>query len=56
MAEWMKTSLIDIVKLIGGGTPKTTKSEYWGGNINWLSVKDFNNENRYVYSTEKTIT
>ena len=52
----MKTSLIDIVKLIGGGTPKTTKSEYWGGNINWLSVKDFNNENRYVYSTEKTIT
>ncbi len=29
MAEWMKTSLIDIVKLIGGGTPKTTKSEYW---------------------------
>ena len=27
MAEWMKTSLIDIVKLIGGGTPKTTKSE-----------------------------
>lgn len=56
MAEWLKTSLIDIVKLIGGGTPKTSKAEYWGGNINWLSVKDFNNENRYVYSTEKTIT
>ncbi|QOV21098.1 restriction endonuclease subunit S [Blautia liquoris] len=52
----MKTSLIDIVELIGGGTPKTSKAEYWGGNINWLSVKDFNNENRYVYSTEKTIT
>ena len=56
MAEWLKTSLIDIVELIGGGTPKTSKAEYWGGNINWLSVKDFNNENRYVYSTEKTIT
>ena len=56
MAEWMKTSLIKIVELIGGGTPKTSKSEYWDGNINWLSVKDFNNENRYVYSTEKTIT
>ena len=56
MAEWLKTSLIDIVELIGGGTPKTSKTEYWGGNINWLSVKDFNNENRYVYSTEKTIT
>ena len=56
MAEWLKTSLIDIVELIGGGTPKTSKAEYWGGNINWLSVKDFNDENRYVYSTEKTIT
>ena len=56
MAEWLKTTLIDIVELIGGGTPKTSKAEYWGGNINWLSVKDFNNENRYVYSTEKTIT
>lgn len=56
MDEWLKTALIDIVELIGGGTPKTSKAEYWGGNINWLSVKDFNNENRYVYSTEKTIT
>ena len=56
MAEWLKTALIDLVELTGGGTPKTSKEEYWGGNINWLSVKDFNNENRYVYSTEKTIT
>ncbi len=56
MDKWLKTSLIDIVDLIGGGTPKTSKAEYWGGNINWLSVKDFNNDNRYVYSTEKTIT
>ena len=56
MAEWLKTALIDIVELIGGGTPKTSKAEYCDGNINWLSVNDFNNENRYVYSTEKTIT
>ena len=56
MAEWKKTSLLKIVTLIGGGTPKTSKAKYWGGNINWLSVKDFNDENRYVHSTEKTIT
>ncbi len=42
--------------LIGGGTPKTSKPEYWNGSIPWLSVKDFNNDNRYVYKTEKTIT
>ena len=27
MAEWLKTALIDIVELIGGGTPKTSKAE-----------------------------
>ncbi len=42
--------------LIGGGTPKTSTPEYWGGSIPWLSVKDFNNNKRYVYTTEKTIT
>ena len=42
--------------LIGGGTPKTSKPEYWNGTIPWLSVKDFNNGFRYVYETEKTIT
>lgn len=42
--------------IIGGGTPKTSKSEYWNGDIPWLSVKDFNNDYRYVYETEKTIT
>ena len=42
--------------LIGGGTPKTTKPEYWDGDIPWLSVKDFNNDFRFVYETEKHIT
>lgn len=48
--------LSDIVEIIGGGTPKTRKEEYWNGNIPWLSVKDFNNDLRYVYDTEKKIT
>lgn len=48
--------LSDLIYLIGGGTPKTTEPEYWNGDIPWLSVKDFNNVNRYVYSTEKSIT
>ena len=42
--------------VIGGGTPKTSKAEYWNGDIPWLSVKDFNNDCRYVYRTEKNIT
>ena len=52
----MKYKLSEIMDLIGGGTPKTSVPEYWGGGIPWLSVKDFNNDYRYVYTTEKTIT
>ncbi len=52
----MKYKLSDIMDLIGGGTPKTSKSEYWGGDIPWLSVKDFSDDYRYVYETEKCIT
>lgn len=52
----MKYKLSDVMDIIGGGTPKTNKPEYWNGNIPWLSVKDFNNGFRNVYKTEKTIT
>ena len=52
----MRYKLSEIMDIIGGGTPKTTQEEYWNGNIPWLSVKDFNNDLRYVYKTEKTIT
>ena len=46
----------DIANLIGGGTPKTTEASYWDGNIPWLSVKDFCGDQKYVYTTEKSIT
>ena len=52
----MKYKLSEIMDIIGGGTPKTSKPEYWNGDIPWLSVKDFNNDYRYVYETERTIT
>ena len=52
----MKYKFSEIMDIIGGGTPKTSKPEYWNGDIPWLSVKDFNNDYRYVYETEKTIT
>jgi len=53
---WKKFRLSDIIEIIGGGTPKTTVKEYWDGDIPWLSVVDFNNDNRLVYKTEKSIT
>lgn len=55
-SEWKKCKLSSQINLIGGGTPKTSVPEYWNGEIPWLSVKDFNDDNRYVYKTEKYIT
>lgn len=53
---WQKHKLSDVIELIGGGTPKTSVPGYWGGKIPWLSVVDFNDDNRHVHETEKTIT
>lgn len=43
-------------EIIGGGTPKTSVPEYWNGEIPWLSVKDFNTDDKWVSSSEKSIT
>jgi type I restriction enzyme S subunit len=44
------------MEIIGGGTPSTKVKEYWDGDIPWISVKDFNNDRRFVSSTERSIT
>ena len=56
MGEWKEYNLIEILQLIGGGTPKTSVLEYWNGEIPWLSVKDYNNGKKYCYNAEKSIT
>ena len=56
MSEWKEYKLGEIIQIIGGGTPKTSVPEYWDGDIPWLSVSDFNNGKKYVFTTEKHIT
>jgi len=53
---WKEVKLGEVINIIGGGTPKTSISEYWNGNIPWLSVVDFNTGHKFVYKTEKNIT
>lgn len=55
-SEWHSAVLTEIMDIIGGGTPKTTVEEYWNGDINWISVKDFNGDGKHIFDTEKTIT
>jgi type I restriction enzyme, S subunit len=53
--DWRKDKLKDLCEdIFSGGTPDTRKSEYWGGNINWLSSGE--TRNIFINNTEKTIT
>lgn len=55
--EWEEGKLTDYIKLIGGGTPKTTEESYWNGNVCWLSGGDIaNNHKGFVSDSEKHIS
>ncbi|MCW5284314.1 restriction endonuclease subunit S [Verminephrobacter eiseniae] len=54
---WAIGSFSEAVEIIGGGTPKTSVSEYWGGDIPWFSVVDTPpSSDVFVVQTEKSIT
>lgn len=47
-------SFTEIIQILGGGTPKTSESAYWNGDIPFFTPKDVGNP--YTLTTEKTIT
>lgn len=55
--DWKVGTLGDVIKVIGGGTPKTDIAEYWNGDIPWFSVVDVPNDgNVFVIRCEKHIS
>jgi type I restriction enzyme S subunit len=46
--------LKDLVKTYSGGTPAKNEDSYWGGDIPWVSPKDFSDF--YIYSSIDKIT
>lgn len=55
--NWSKVELNDVLeKIVGGGTPSKSISDYWNGDIPWCSVKDMVGDKYQLYSTEDTIT
>ena len=52
---WGKLPFSETMKIISGGTPKTTEADFWNGNIPWYSVVDAP-ASVYVLDTEKHIT
>ena len=54
---WGVGVLDDVIKLLSGGTPKTSVSDYWGGDIPWYTAKDApNGSDVFVRDTERRIT
>jgi type I restriction enzyme, S subunit len=56
-AGWREGPIGDAFDLLGGGTPKTSVSEYWNGEIPWFSVVDAPEDFvPFAISTERSIT
>lgn len=54
---WEERPFSAFVEIIGGGTPKTSVSDYWAGDLPWFSVVDTpSNGSVYVHATEKRIS
>ncbi|SNS83883.1 restriction endonuclease subunit S [Antarctobacter heliothermus] len=55
--EWSSTRLLDLARLISGGTPKTDNLKYWDGGIAWASAKDVSQcSDAFLLRTQRNIS
>ncbi len=54
-AGWRESPFAETVEITGGGTPKTSTPEYWGGDVPWFSVADAADERTpwCIYTTRR---
>ena len=51
--DWIEVNISKLSKTVSGGTPSTTRSDYWGGTIPWINsgkLKDckINSESKFI--------
>lgn len=55
--DWDVKKIKEIGDVSSGGTPDTTKAQYWDGNINWCTPTDITAlKNKYLGNTKTKIT
>ena len=54
---WHEMPVSEVATAIIGGTPSRLVSDYWHGNIPWVTAKDIaKNDSRYLYKSQESIT
>lgn len=46
----------DICEIVSGTTPKSNVSEYWDGDINWVTPAELDEETTIIYESQRKIT
>jgi len=54
--EWKEVRLKDVASMNSGGTPKSSISEYYNGDIPWVSIADMTKHGKTIHRTERNIT
>ena len=53
--KWVYRKFKEVSTVIGGSTPKTDKSEYWGGSHYWVTPAELDGS-KYISKTERSLT
>lgn len=54
--DWVTKRFGEVCDIYSGGTPNTSVSEYWNGDIPWCTPTDIGKSQKYIFDTEKKIT
>lgn len=54
---WKDSSLISLLTILkSGGTPNTSRSDFYNGDIPFVAIEDMSASRKYLYSTVKSLT
>ncbi len=48
--SWARTALGNVFEIVGGATPRTNNSDYWDGDISWLTPDDLSTHDGILIS------
>ena len=54
LTDWKE--LDDLGEIVGGSTPKTDNKDFWNGDLNWFTPAEINENDFYVFESERKIT